>query len=173
MRRSAALGVFPGSFPGPMSCLFEKVPFFRQHIDEFRQISVKFGFYASSCVECADRQLWAIFLAHFPDCLGLSLTFCLVLVTDFVLAWSLTLCLGLVTDFVLAWSLTLSLLGTLSCLEFRGFGNRVTMQCSEITKFARLLNPHVCVTKTRLLPEFLTFVIAVGDCTEIGCVSKI
>ena len=79
------------------------MPFFRQKIDETRQNYARFGFYASNCVGCTDRQLWAIFLAHFPDCLGLSLTFCLVLVTDFVLAWSLTLswlghwlCLGLV-----------------------------------------------------------------------------
>ena len=65
---------------------YQKTLFFRQQIDEIRPNYAKFGFYASNCVECADRQLWAIFLAHFPDCLGLSLTLCLVLATD-TLSW--------------------------------------------------------------------------------------
>ena len=83
---SLCLGLLTDTLPVLFSFFFqffsEKNQSFRQKFNETRQDTAEFGFYASNCVECADRQLWAIFLAHFPDCLGLSLTLCLVFVTD-------------------------------------------------------------------------------------------
>ena len=67
MRRSAALGDFSVTFSGPTSCLLEQKQAFYKNNNKSQQNYAKFGFYASNCVDCADQQLLAIFLANVPD----------------------------------------------------------------------------------------------------------